>query len=302
MTSSYLRLLLLFGLTLIAGALVGCARAPIAETEPLIASQARRDLGCTPLMLVVSAHWEAGEHGNTEAATALGFGSGVLVHPRIILTAAHVVPPAARSVMAFDRTDSEDGAPRGESARIQRVIRGAGSLTTPWRDEDGAEHWGDDWALLILARPFQTLEATPAARVAEGADDPPARGRAIRIAGFPLDGSEGGGVDALYRTGLLVRTQVGDRPAGAPDDASIYFASGEGITVERRGASGGPVFSAEGDAPPALVGVYLGRADSSVLGLNIGRALVIQRVPREAIRAAIESVSGSDGREAAGSR
>lgn len=239
---------MLAAVVLHAGVMTGCA-GHTARIEPLTSANASA-MGSTPLMLVVQ--------GNGAA----GAGSGVLVHPRVILTAEHIVAEGARSLMAF-----VDGGV-GEAVRIERVVRGT---------REG--FWDGDWALVVLEEPFGSLRALVAARMA---DRPlPSPGAEVVIAGFPIVGD-----DPMERSPVVITTRVVAPPSWLSRSEEVFFAHNTRDDAERPGASGSPVF-----AGGELIGVYSGTADAKVLGIRTSRHLVIQRLPMGAIREVVAGIT-----------
>jgi hypothetical protein len=238
-----IRLARWFGVMLLLCAAVGAGCAGSGTTSARVAPLTSIDaatLGCTPLMLMV------------QGEGAAGAGSGVLVHPRVIVTAEHVVPEGARSVMAF----VDGGA--GEAVRIELVVRGT---------REG--FWNGDWALIVLAEPFGSLRAQVATRMA-AADQPiPSPGDEVVIAGFPIAGN-----DPMERSPVVITTRVMAPPPWVSRSEDVFFAYNTRDDAERPGASGSPVF-----AGGVLIGVYSGTADAKVLGIRTSRHLVIQRLP-----------------------
>lgn len=244
----------------IACLLTGCASVPTTAGLPP-ASRTRELVGCTPLLLTVMA---GDDHGA---------GSGVLVHPRVILTAGHVVPEGAGAVLAF--VDLDGG---GEMVGVDQIVRGS---RQGW--------WGDDWALLVLSEPFRVLPAVPASRLGDGAEPP--LGDPLIMAGFPgLKPGEARGMPYQHEA-VLIRTGAVKRPAWAAEDPAVWFASDLEEWRPLTGMSGGPVFlNCRGG--PLLVGLFVGEASKQLAGVRYDRALVIAPLPRAAIEAAVVSVGG----------
>lgn len=251
-------------------AVFGCAASEPEVRASLTHEQIESALGCTPLCLVI-----AGE--NIEGA-----GSGVLVHPRIVATVAHIVPPEPRSLIAFV---SEESA--GEAMGIARVVRGT---------ESG--FWDGDWALLVLDRPFSSLPAGVAPGLPAGGGGPRV-GDEVVIGGFPLAGD---GSDVLHRRSVLVRTALIDPPEGVGDSPHVMYAANRGRR-SRVGLSGSPAVMVREGEGPVLIGLYSGSTRIELLGLVASAPLVIQRLPIEAIArvaAELEVGAGVGSRSAEG--
>ncbi len=228
---------------------LGCARDRGIGAERLTEHAANQELGCTPLGVVV---WQADQQG---------VGSGVLVHPRILLTASHITPPDPRFVALFAAGDDT-----AETIGVVRTVRG--------RAGDSFAH---DWALLVLERPLARVTADPAPLPATAMT--PAPGQALLVAGFAMQNEL-----PLERAPLLLRTECIARPAGPPPDPGVIYARNTRRYASRRGASGGPVLLRT-DAGPVLVGLYLGTTERWAAGVLLGRELSIHLVPLDEIRA-----------------
>lgn len=234
------------------------------RTRPLTTADALDTLECTPLLLTVSAR-------STSNARVVGAGSGVLVGPRLIATASHVVPPGASLVTAFVDTGT-----RGEAVAIDHVIRG-----------EESHFWDGDWAIIVLKTPFLSLQARAAPRLAEPDSPVPTPGTEVLVAGFPFAQAVG---DPLERRPVLLASRVIARPSGVPESPSIFFARNTDGDPGRPGASGSPVFVQAGAESLVLVGLYCGTADRALLGIQLERSLVIHRLPTAAIRSALEAL------------
>ncbi len=252
--------------------------------EPLSASTlAHNNIPCTPLLLLVHAKAPStappGVSEDDSAPGVIGCGSGVLVHPRIILTANHVVPADPTFVVAYDGIE---GGSHGEAIVIQRVIR---ATNAPPIDRAPTERrTADDWSLLILEHPFKTF--THAARASA---DAPAPGTPITLAGFPFTNQHAEDVEPLARTPMLVHTHVVTPRHAEPGEPSIYYAKSSRQDPNREGASGCPVFQDQ-----TLVGIYLGRIDTETLTHTLlHRELVIQRIPMDAIDTTVREVEST---------
>lgn len=242
-------------------ALLGaCATPPAAQREALNA--AGSELPYPPLALTVSGGDPYGTHWT-------GSGSGVLVHPRIVLTANHVVPPEPRAV-SFGEGE--------EASRILRVVRG------PVGSGSHAQ-WRGDWVLIILAEPPRGLRAV-STHLVSAASDPLPPGSPLIMAGFAFARAAGNSGGAMARTGELVRTEVVSDPGFETRDPDVFYASGRVADPELAGCSGGPVFVADAAETWTLAGIYLGRTGRSVLGIQTEQALVVRRIPAEQIWAA----------------
>ncbi len=220
---------------------------------------------------------------------ARGHGSGILVHPRIILTAGHIVPVDASSVTAFT---SPGAAP--EVVRILNVLPAPAPTaddhqpTRPLRDWAVPGHEDDDWALLILSAPFTTLDALPAAVLD---DTRPALGDTVIVAGFPF---ADGGLDPARRAdrrALLAASSIIPGPADSRSSDHRYFGRGVEHGAGHLGASGSPVFVDSPGDPPRLVGIYIGAIGYEFLGIRTSSEMMFRRLPIEVIRNAIDSLS-----------
>ena len=241
-------------------AIAGACSTIVPLPESIQAATAHDGLDCSPLALIVV------------AGRAHGVGSGVLVHPRVVLTARHIVPAEPERLFA-----ATPASRRGEAARIQRVVDGGGRPAST-----------GDWALVVLDRPFQTIAARPAALPARAPRLRP--GEPVWIARSPLTENGGG---AMARNPLLIRTVCIERPAGAPVEAGVVFAP----NPERRGylgASGGPVLRASPPETPVLAGVYLGTGDRYLLGMPLDRELLLHTLPLDEIRRVVAEVESEE--------
>jgi len=256
--------------------LTGCAASSTPDApSPAILAQAIRTAG-TPLALQVA------------LPGARGHGSGILVHPRIILTAGHIVPINATSVTAFT---TPEGAP--EIVRIDRIFparafSGIGDpASRPLRDWSMPGDKNDDWALLVLGAPFTSLDAAPAETFATA---PPTPGDAVIIAGFPM---ADGGRDASRHSERIALFHKSDIIPGTksshPND-QLFFGRGMPHGQGHSGASGSPVFLCTDNAPPALIGIYIGEIGYHFLGARTRSEMMFRRLPLEAIRDAIDSL------------
>src|SRR5262245_34411484 len=148
---------------IVVGALGACATRTSATAESLATPRAQEELGFTPL--VVEVH----------AGDMRGVGSGFLVHPRVLVTARHVLPPGTDGrahVVAFSTLRDA-----GQAAAVDTIVRGVG---VPCRE--------GDWAVVVLHDPLDALGAT-VATVPEALPELPSRAPLL-IGGFPLVGGE----------------------------------------------------------------------------------------------------------------
>lgn len=259
--------------------LIGCAATstPHAPAPDSLAQVLRA--GGTPLALEV-----ASPH-------ARGHGSGILVHPRIILTAGHIVPVDATTLTAFNSVDGV-----GEVVRILRIVpepalaAGEQQATRPLRNWAIPGHEDDDWALLILSAPFASLDAQPAASLD---DSRPVPGDTVLIAGFPFaDGGRDPARRGERRT-LLATTSVIHAPLDARSSDQRFFGRGIKDSIGHSGASGSPVFSSFQSDPPMLIGIYIGEIGYKFLGVQLSSEMMFRRLPIDAIRSAIASLDRS---------
>ncbi len=230
-------------------ALLACARDRGVGAERLTERVANRELGCTPLGVVI------------RQSDQQGVGSGVLVHPRILLTASHITPPDPRSVALF-----AVGGDTAETVGVVRTVRGR-----------AGDSFAQDWALLVLERPLARITADPAPLPATAMT--PAPGQALLVAGFAMENES-----PLERAPLLLRTACIARPAGPPPDPGVIYARNTRRYASRRGASGGPVLQPM-ETGPVLVGLYLGTTERWAAGVLLGRELSIHLAPLGEIRA-----------------
>lgn len=236
----------------------------VSRPDAIHSAAAHDDLNCAPLAIDILA--ELGR----------GTGSGVLVHPQVLLTARHVLPDGPDTLVVYP-PPTVRGEPatdqRPRVALIRRVVDGGGQPAD-----------GGDWALLVLAQSFETLGVMPATLPAQAPELRP--GAAVSIAGWPMADEDG---DEWGRRPLLIHTVCIKRPAGAPLDPAVVFARNSRGQVSYNGASGGPVLTTSPDGP-VLAGVYLGTAERSLAGALVDREILIHPLPLDAIRRVIAEV------------
>lgn len=232
---------------------------------PLASAVGARALPCTPLSLTIAGGEERGQR-------IVGTGSGVLVHPRVIATVGHVVPPGARYVTCF-----APGGGAGETVRIERVVGG---------ERSGL--WDGDWALLVLAEPFRSLATRMPGRILGAEGGALAPGTTVRMAGFPY---ATGPSDPFDRREVMIEAAVSRPPDGVRATDAVAYA-GDAPAGEFTGMSGGPVVADPDGGGEALVGLYAGRAGRAVLGWRLSETLAFQRVPTAAIRSVVDEFDG----------
>lgn len=239
------------------GLLPGCAASM--RPDALRTPDAHAGVGCTPLALMV-----AGEGW-------LGMGSGVLVHRRVVLTAAHIDDdPQRLIVQSFPGDDFI-----AESIRVRRVVSGG-----------GAGAIAGDWALLVLEHPFHGLAAEPATLPKTAPPLEP--GDPVIVAGFPADGK------LLDRRPLLVHSVCIAPPLGARIERDSVYVRGTKGEPDHAGLSGAPVLVMDPDGVPVLAGVYLGSLKRHLAGWLLGQEMVIHTLPLDEIRRVIAEVEAED--------
>lgn len=282
----------LVALALWVGALAVCGGCVVRGLEATATTgrwpvDAESAFGCTPVMVEV---FGSGVRSS---------GSGVLIAPRWLLTAGHVVPEGAQ-VAVVSRLDRPHAA-SGVGTPVEVIISGGGRAVR-----------AGDWALLRLGAAVEHLGATPAPLWPAGLPTP----EPATVVGFPLvvpasgdgdgtgkpasdvagDGAEDGErAGAIGRAALVLRTERSRaRVLGRSRDEGalrFYRAPASGALG---GASGGPVLAADASGRPVLVGVLLGRLEHRGL-LRRGRALVAHAIPPEAYLAAAGVLEGGVG-------
>lgn len=163
--------------------------------------------------------------------------TGVLIAPRVVLTAAHCVADMRLQWSVFDVYFGTDAA-----AHDGRWIPTTTALVHPDFDADSRAH---DLALLLLAEPVEDIApiALPAAPI--GTD---AVGTIARVVGFGVDDPDAAELrhhpNILKRSGTVRITEVG----------ALTFRAEPAPSMTCVGDSGGPVFVPEGDGE-ALAGI-----------------------------------------------
>lgn len=245
---------------------------PQAQVERMTAASARAELGCMPLRLEIS----DGTHRR--------WGSGVAIHPRVVVTAGHVLPdwagqqvevPTGAGFLSPRRLPPVlvDTGERAQRVRVRQVVRGESAIA-------GA----GDWALLVLSRPLREtvvlppaswMPTKPGSAVPQPQPGPRRlRGRAVVIAGFCAGQDEVGSAGSV-----AVRTSLVVPPPGA-SEAPLLYASMPGRGANFAGLSGAPVFCRQDDGTHTLVGIYLGECESRLAGLiSLGCWGVIHQFP-----------------------
>lgn len=243
--------------------LTGCAASPVPHATTLRSPAAQEGLGCTPLAIGLSGpSWR-------------GYGSGVLVHPRIILPALHITPLDAMHVVAFASRDEA-----GEAVRIERIVHGGGEACRR-----------GDWAMVVLAHPFQTLAALPA-KLPDAAAALSAGDRVLIAGCMFVEDSED---PPFEREAVLIQTTCIVPPPGFPREQGVVIARNSADFERYEGASGGPVLRREDDGTATLAGLYLGLGARSVGGYEIDRHIIIHQAPWEELQRTIAQVEAQGG-------
>ena len=81
----------------------------------------------------------------------------------------------------------------------------------------------------------------------------------------------------ILRSTRFIRTRLAPAPDALPDSDLVLYAHNDASAGSRPGLSGSPVVLLRADSPPALLGVYLGVATHTVLGVPYRAPLAIHR-------------------------
>lgn len=270
------RVLCILLLCLVPFVVQACSTSQSHDGEPSVTVEERRPLPGTPLALEVV------------SPGGRGYGSGILVHPRIILTAGHIVASDATSVIAF----TDPAGPR-EAVRIIKVLPSEPAVddrpqSRPIRDWSIPGDDDEDWALLILASPLSTLPATPAPLLG---NELPTMDSSLRVAGFPFADHGRDRARRSERRVMDMNTPVIPTPSHARSSTQRFFGRGPSSKLDHSGASGGPVFLEARADPAPLVGIYIGEVSYDFLGLRLRSELVFRRLPIAEIHRAIDALN-----------
>jgi hypothetical protein len=169
-------------------------------------------------------------------------GSGVLIGPNVVLTAAHVIAGGFDD-RVFVGTDVEDA----QEVRVRTAIAhgGYGKRTTA----SGLEVHENDIGLLFLGEPL--VNCTPLKLADRAQVDMLTK---CRLVGYGLAISRNGeiGMPGIQRTAVLVKAAT--NPDLFPCNAEYEFIAGDNITDSCAGDSGGPVLiPIDGDGSGELV-------------------------------------------------